>query len=100
MERISKKILERRYIETFNKKWDICLKEAEKDIQENGGTADILSYVTTEIFEETANAEEVVGYYIMYHKDSALRDWIDNTKGISFTEQDKEVDRILKELYQ
>ena len=35
-----------------------------------------------QIFEETANAEEIVGYYIMYHKDSALRDWLDNTKGI------------------
>lgn len=87
------------FTEIFNKKWDACLKEAEKEIKENSGNADIITDVATEIFEETANAEEIVGYYIMYHKDSALRDWLDNTKGINFTEQDAEVDKILKELY-
>lgn len=85
------------YTDIFNKKWDVCLKEAEKDIKENGGKADIITDVATEIFEETANVEEVVGYYIVYHKDSALKDWLGNTEGINFTEQDKEVDRILKE---
>lgn len=87
------------YTEVFNKKWDSCLEEAKKDIQENGGTDDILSYVATEIFEDTANSEEIVGYYITYHDDYALSAWVSNTKGISFTEQDKKVDRVLKDLY-
>lgn len=90
------------YISKFNNKWKNCLKEAEEDIEKDSSCKfanDVISYAATEIFEETANAEEIVGYYIVYHKDSALRDWLDNTKGINFSEQDKEVDRILKILY-
>lgn len=87
------------YIDIFNKKWDSSLNEADKNIKENGGSSNILSYIATEIFEETANAEEIVGYYIMYHKDSALRDWTDNIQGLHLTEQDIEVNRILMELY-
>ena len=87
------------YMDIFNKKWDACLEEAEIDIKENDGNADI-SDVATEIFEETANFEEVVGFYIIYHGDKALRDWKRNTDGIVFSDKDKEVDRILRELYQ
>ena len=87
------------YMDIFNKKWDACLEEAEIDIKENGGNVDI-SDVATEIFEETANSEEVVGFYIIYHGDEALRDWERNTDGIVFSDKDKEVDRILRELYQ
>ena len=87
------------YMDIFNKKWDACLEEAEIDIKENDGNADI-SDVATEIFEETANSEEVAGFYIIYHGDEALRDWERNTDGIVFSDKDKEVDRILRELYQ
>lgn len=87
------------YMETFIKKWDACLEEAEMEIEENDGEVDITD-IATEIFEETANAEEVVGYYIKYHESEALRDWEINTKGIVFSDQDKEVDRILRKLYQ
>lgn len=87
------------YITIFDEKWNRCLKLAEEDIQKNGGAADIVPDIATEIFEECANAEDVVGYYITYHGDDALRDWLDNTKGIAFSEQDKEVDCILKKLY-
>lgn len=87
------------YVNAFNKKWDDCLKQARKDIEENNGTFDIVTEIATEIFEETANAEEVVGYYIVYHNESALKDWEVNTEGVNFTEQDKEIDRILRELY-
>lgn len=87
------------YTEIFNSAWNNCLREAEKDVKENGGTEDIITDVATDIFETTANAEEVVGYYIVYHKESALKDWSDNIKGIELSEQDKQVDRILKELY-
>lgn len=86
------------YTDIFNKKWNRCLQEAENDLKENDSNTDV-TYVATELFEETANAEVVAGYYIMYHGESALKDWINNTKGIRFTKQDKEVDKILKELY-
>ena len=87
------------YKETYNKKWNNCLEAAKKDIQENGGTDDILADVATEIFENSANAEEIAGFYITFHGGSALKDWTDNTTGISFSEQDKEVDRILRMLF-
>ena len=49
-------------------------------------------------FGETANAEEVVGYYFVYYKDDAMKTWLKNTKHIEMTEQDKEVTEIFKEL--
>ena len=87
------------FVKKFNKKWDKCYKEAEVDVEENGGDSDIVSEVATEIFDDTANAEEIVGYYIVYHGESAFEDWTANIKGLRLTEQDKEIDRILKRLY-
>lgn len=51
-------------------------------------------------FDETANAKEVVGFYVFNEKENALNQWLDNIKGLELTEQDKEVTRILKELYE
>lgn len=81
------------YIEAYNKKWDECLREAEKE-----NTKDV-SEAATYIFEETANANEVVGYYLVYHRENALKDWKSNTNGINMSEQDLEVDRILTQLF-
>ena len=50
-------------------------------------------------FDETANAEEVVGYYVFNEKENALNQWLNNIDGLDLTEQDKEVTKILKELY-
>jgi hypothetical protein len=86
------------YQEVYNKKWNKCLEEARNDIKKNGGTADV-GYIATEIFEESANAEEIIGYYIDTHENEALKDWLVNTEGITFTEQDKTIDKILRELY-
>ena len=50
-------------------------------------------------FDEIANAPEIVGYYVYNEKENALKQWLTNTEGIEMTEQDKEVTRILEELY-
>lgn len=50
-------------------------------------------------FDETATAEEVVGYYIYNETDNALNQWLTNIKGLELTEQDKEVTKILLKLY-
>lgn len=49
-------------------------------------------------YDKVLNIEEMVGYYLWLHDDNALKDWISNTESIEMSEQDKEVDRILKEL--
>ena len=49
--------------------------------------------------DQTASVEEIVGYYVAYYEDNALKQWINNVKEIKLTEQDKEVQRILYELY-
>lgn len=77
------------YVDIFNKKYDKCLEEENYDTD-----------LAIENFEETSNTEEVVGYYIMYHKEHALKYWLCNTNGIKMSKQDKEVDKILKELFQ
>ncbi|MBQ4523409.1 MAG: hypothetical protein IJA10_10750 [Lachnospiraceae bacterium] len=81
------------YIEVYNKKWDECLEEAKKE------NAKDIGETTTYIFEESCNAEEVVGYYLVYHGEDALKDWRTNTEGIKMSVQDLEVDKILTELF-
>ena len=57
-----------------------------------------IDYACTVEFDQTANTEEVVGYYLVNYEWSPLRCWLDNIEGINLTEQDKEVTRILIEL--
>lgn len=56
-------------------------------------------YMATIEFDETANTDEVVGYYICNEGDNALKTWFENIEGIEMSEQDLEVSRILRELY-
>ena len=55
-----------------------------------------IDYACTIEFDETANAEEVVGYYLVNEDTNAFKQWMENIEGM--TEQDKEVTQILKEL--
>ena len=57
-----------------------------------------IDYVCTMVFDETANAEEIVGYYLSDGITTALERWQENTEHIEMTEQDREVTRILTEL--
>jgi hypothetical protein len=50
-------------------------------------------------FDETCNAEQIVGFYVVNEGDNALNQWLENIEGIDLTEQDLEVTRILKGLY-
>lgn len=77
------------YIEKYNKRWNECFDEVSKSGSNDPG------YDATMIFDETANAEEVVGYYLVYHAENPLRDWLINIEGIDLSEQDKEVTNIL-----
>ena len=84
----------------FYAKWRTCVTEAEENIRKNGGSKDMVAEIATGIFEESADADEVAGYYVVYHGDDALKDWAANTEGIVMTKQDTVVDSILKDLYQ
>lgn len=57
-----------------------------------------IDYACTIEFDETANAEEVVGYYLVNEGTNAFKQWMENIEGIDLTEQDKEVTKILEEL--
>lgn len=90
------------YADIYKKKMDEIYKWYETDIKEHPEDyerdPDISWYATFE-FEDVANANEVVGYYVELHGDSALKDWTANTAGICMNDQDKIVDKILHELY-
>lgn len=53
----------------------------------------------TEEFEATGSADEVVGYYIFNYADDALKVWKFNTENVELSDQDKEVTKILEQLY-
>lgn len=58
-----------------------------------------INYATAIEFDETANAEEVVGYYLMNEDTNALQQWLNNIDGIDLSEQDKKVTKILRRLH-
>ena len=50
-------------------------------------------------FDQTANAEEIVGYYLVNYEYNPLGSWLENLKWVDkVTEQDNDVTAILTEL--
>lgn len=80
------------YKAKYNKKWKECYVEAVKNGSEDPG------YDATISFEQDANAEEIVGYYLVLHSEDPFRIWLNNVEGIELSEQDKEVTRIFESL--
>ena len=86
------------YLDKYNRLFDECLIEAGEE-----SPHDVTAGANT-LFEEYASAEHIVGYYIHNYGDDALKEW---EKNLSYakerwgkeSEQDKEVSKILKELY-
>lgn len=94
---------------------DIYIKAVERErddiiaqIKEDLGDVDIDEWLRYEIWyaaecslAEDMNAEEVVGYYIYYYGDDALKMWLTNILLLfsNLTPQDKEVTRLLKEVF-
>lgn len=79
------------YKTKYNKKWEECYMEAVENGSEDSG------YDASISFDEIANAEEIVGYYLVLHKDP-FKTWLSNIEGINLSEQDKEVTKILEGL--
>lgn len=80
------------YISKYNDKWNACCQECMDE-----GSADV-SYDATILFDKTANAEEVAGFYCMFYEKDPLKGWLTNTEGIELSEQDKKVTEILKQI--
>lgn len=80
------------YISKFDKKWEECLINTGDINSDNNEQA-------TNLFDETASVEEVVGFYLKFHKDNAYEDWLKNTEGVVLSEQSTTVDFILKNLF-
>lgn len=80
------------YKAKYNKKWKECYVEAVKNGSEDPG------YDATIFFDQNANAEEIVGYYLVLHSEDPFRIWLNNVEGIELSEQDKEVTNILEGL--
>lgn len=88
------------YVNIYEKYYDECMERAKEELEGDAHPdPDIVLETATEIFEDTANAEQVAGYYIVYHQEDALKDWKVNTEGKVLSEMDREVDRILNALY-
>ena len=87
------------YQKLYDEKYDKLLEDAKND-----GCPDP-EQEANEAFNESATAEEVVGYYIEWHGNEAFKDWVENSqfyereRGEAPSEQDREVTRILGELY-
>ena len=81
------------YIQKYeNRMMEIYEEFADEDIKDK-------DEFCTRWFDETANAEEVVGYYFIHYEWNPLGEWLENLKYVDeATEQDEEVTRILTEL--
>lgn len=81
--------------EYYQQKYESRMDEIYRELQ---GAVDDIDYACTIEFDTTANAEEIVGYYLSDGFTTALKRWQENTEHIEMTEQDREVTRILTEL--
>lgn len=81
----------------YKLKYEDRMDEIYRELKEQNDVDDI-DYSCTLTFDETANAEEVVGYYLADGETTALKRWLENIDGIDLTEQDREITRILTEL--
>lgn len=92
------------YVTQFDKKWSNCLTAAiegiKVDLENSEIEENVVTLFATYIFDETANAEEVVGFYVKFHKDNALKDWKRNIDSVKLKEQDEIVGFILKSIYE
>ncbi|MBQ6416372.1 MAG: hypothetical protein IJJ65_09005, partial [Butyrivibrio sp.] len=95
-----KKVKDKEYYQKlYDKKFDELLEKAK-----NEGLPDPEAWAN-DTFDDSATAEEVVGYYIVWHGDDAFKDWVENSqfyereRGKIPSEQDRAVTRILGELY-
>lgn len=80
------------YIEQCKKRWKKCFDKASSNRSKNPG------FDTSILFDKTANAEEVVGYYLTFPTKNPLEDWLNDIEGLELSERDKEVTKILKEM--
>ena len=81
----------------YESKYESRMDKIYREMKEEG-VKDI-DYACTMEFDQTANAEEVVGYYLENYGDNALKYWKMNTENIEMTEQDKVVTEILERLF-
>ena len=90
-----KQIMGRKYyIDKYKEFYDNCLIEAGAENPEDvTAGADIL-------FEETAGAEEIAGYYFEIHKDKALEAWKQNLAYAQSKGLEKETDKAVTEILQ
>ena len=82
--------------EYYIKKYEDRMNEIYRELKAEG--VEDIDYACTMLFDETANAEEVVGYYLINYEWNPLQSWLENTEHIKMTEQDKEVTKILESL--
>ena len=85
------------YLEKFKDKIAKCEEEERNNAHQEGVEYD--SSFAHERFDEDCNAEEIVGYYINYYEDDALKTWRENIEGRVITDEIREVTRILEYLY-
>ncbi len=98
-EETGKEVLSKEYYQNlYNTKYDILYNHfVEEGVSDPGSAA-------SESFDEDASTDEVVGYYIETEGDDAYKTWMSNllfyqNSGKVPTKKDKEVTRILEQLY-
>ena len=85
------------YLDKFKDKIAKCEEEERNNAHQEGVEYD--SSFAQERFDEECNAEEIVGYYINYYEDDALKTWREAIEGRVVTDEIRDVTRILEYLY-
>ena len=87
------------YIKRYEDKLDKCISEAKESMKKlYDDLDDKCIQEAVEHFEETANAEEVVGYYLSHYGDDAYKAWEDNTSNIELNDEHKSIGEILSSI--
>lgn len=86
--------------EYFVSKYENRMDEIHREALEEGISKNSIDGYCAMEFDQTANAEEIAGYYLVSYEGESLKVWLENTAGLVLTEQDKEVTQILTVLHE
>ena len=87
----------------YDKFWNECMNNARNKLKEEAWDVieeDEVHHLAKKIFEESADAAQIAGFFITSHRNLALSVWQTVSTGLELSDKHKEVESILTMLYQ
>lgn len=97
-EKLSGAEIRKQCLSSYRRELEECRKDILADMA--GASSQEILTAAEQLFEESvSNPYSIAGYYLVYHRDSYLKDWNDNVAGKDLTVCDRKVQELLENIY-